>query len=153
MRFYITILFLWISISSKSQKNSYEIINNEFSKTITERLSAYEIGSGLSWVLFKRDNRKYTMVKTVSSNHKTKLIIDSIVATRDDFFKLQREKNGYYLLPIIQIMFKEDGALGNDLNWENNNSWQLKTFNDMMFLERTIILRPIVIMNSPDRIN
>jgi hypothetical protein len=143
-----------LPIQNFSQENSTKILTNEFSKKLSAELSPYYLGSGFTFILFRYTQEdRYDQISTISSNFKSKEIINKSIAESSSFFKIENINPGYFALPIIQIMFddnKNDNDKSNDLNWSNNHSWEMMSFNLLSKIpEKIILLKPIIIMGSP----
>ena len=146
----ISIFFFGAVLYLQAQKNSsFKLINNTFLKEVSTNLTNYIEGSGFTLVVFEiNTKKKYSYIGNVSSNEVTHKKLDSIIATRIDFFQISKAKKGYYILPIIQIAYNEKSKQ-NDLNWTNNNSWQMTTLADNKIIpENAVFLKPLSIMSS-----
>ncbi len=150
-----TLVFILIlPIQNFSQENQIKIVVNEFHNKLTESLSPYHLGSGFSIILFRyTKTNRYEQISVLSSNFKSREIIKKSVDSSSSFFDLKNAKPGFFALPIIQIMFddnKTDHTKTDDLNWSNNNSWEMSNFKLLSKMpDKTIFLKPIIIMGSP----
>jgi hypothetical protein len=145
---FISLIFI-SPINNYAQHKSVSLIIDKFFKEITTYLSPYEIGSGFTIIIFRlQETGGYKMISTTSSNFKAKVIIEKFIDSTHSFFKIKNAKPGFYALPIIQIMYDDNKV--NELNWDNNSSWEMENFEKKFNLpNKTILLNPIVLTGSP----
>jgi hypothetical protein len=110
---------------------------------IGQTLSNYSIGSGFSFVVFKKQKKNtIEIIQIVSSNTITKHLLDSLFSLPGIEVYFSKLKKGNYCLPIIQNMYTSDIVL----IWPNNTSSNIALFDRHLILpENAMMLRPYVI--------
>ncbi|MBS1626937.1 MAG: hypothetical protein JSR09_07590 [Bacteroidetes bacterium] len=141
----LLLAFPLIALCQSKQNTVYTIANNIFLKNITEELSQFKNGSGFTLIYFELNPNSFRRFKSASSNSLSKKIVDSMMEKHEFFFEVNKLKKGNFILPIIQIMLDEDTKNSSDLNWENNSSWQLRSFDKFPSYKKIIFLKPIII--------
>ncbi len=152
----LTILLITLTLPIRNY-SQIKYVENEvynFNSKLSESLSQYDIGSGFTIILFECTiNNSYKGITVQSSNFKSREIIEKFINSSYPIFELKNVKPGFYALPIIQIMFDDNGAektKASDLNWSNNNSWEMARFKLLEKMpHNTTFLRPVIIMGSP----
>lgn len=128
-----------------------KIDNTKSLRELTRILSDDKIGSGFTIVVFEVQDKEYKKFSVTSSNIRSKRIVDSLIGFKKDFFKIVEEKNGWYAIPIIQIMYEEAKE---QILWDNNTYWSMAGFGKNFWLPpNTILLKPLVITSGPPVIN
>ncbi len=150
----ILLITLTLPIRNYSQTKYVESEGYIFNSKLSESLSQYDIGSSFTIILFEYTiNKSYERITVQSSNFKSRAIIEKFINSSQPIFELKNAKSGFYALPIVQIMFDDnsaDKAKTDDLNWSNNNSWEMMRFKSLEKMpHQTILLRPLIIMGSP----
>lgn len=151
------LFILIIPFRSFSQTKQVENAVIGFNTKLGESLSQYELGSGFTIILFEYTiNNQFKGITVQSSNVKSRAIIEKFINSAYPIFEIKNAKPGFFALPIIQIMYDDNGddkAKPEDLNWSNNNSWEMARFNLLEKMpDHTILLRPIIIMGSQPNI-
>lgn len=152
----LTILFIILTLPIRSYSQTKRVENEvkDFNSKLSESLSQYELGSGFTIILFEHTiKNRHVRITVQSSNFKSREIIEKFINSANPIFELKNAKPGFYALPIIQIMFDDNGVDKTktaDLNWQNNNSWEMARFKLLENMpHNTIFLKPIIIMGSP----
>ncbi len=132
---------------------SQELRKDKYRDMLYTAINNYNTGSSFSYLVFNINKGEYKILSVVSSNFKTKEILDSL-HSKVKGFKLEVKDNvndANFALPIIQI---GDNEPKNELNWNNNTLTGMASFGRGFILpHNTIMLKPIVSFNSPVIIN
>ncbi len=157
MRAFNLLLLIFILIIPLRNYSQTKHVENEvigINSKLSESLSQYELGSGFTIILFEYIiNNQFKGITVQSSNFKSRAIIEKFINSSHPIFEIKNAKPGFFALPIIQIMFDDNGgdkAKPEDLNWSNNNFFEMTRFTLLEKMsQHTIFLRPIIIMGSP----
>lgn len=138
----------------------FVIANNSFSQTnhqnkqlfhyIHGTINDYRLGSGFSFVVFKKIKNNIEINQIASSNSITKHLLDSLFNLSNTSTYFEKLKKGTYCLPIIQNAANDNY----DLIWANNSFSNIIGFDwpRFKFPENCLLLSPIVLnLTSPVR--
>ena len=148
----LLVLVLTTSTILAQEKELIEFISLSFKNKISEKLSNYSLGSGVSFLSVEVKKDFVQINNIVSSNMGTRKIVDSLIKVQNLFYTNKFDKIcGHYILSIIQIMYDDEKSEKVDyINWSNNNLTSIASLGrEMDFTKKAIMLQPVLIFSSP----
>ncbi len=139
-RFFLLLtIILSNAIVSFSQTNQR---NKELFHFIHGTINDYRLGSGFSFVVFKKIKNNIEIIQIASSNSISKHLLDSLFNLSNTSIYFEKLKKGNYCLPIIQNAANDNY----DLIWANNSFSNIIGFDWPRFKlpENCFLLSPIV---------